>query len=215
MPLEALGNLSHDLSNALSVILTSATSLIRREPPDQTARRQIELVHRSALRIHALTDELNDAVAIGSGQLELKLAPLEIGQVLREAVETARERAPKRNLCFSGGGDDSLWIRGDRLRLQRLFAHLLRSALAGSLDGAVEVTIERRGAEACIKIADGGMAQASASPASEDSPFHPSTAQRLSLARFVSHGVAVAHGGRLWLEGQGTVFLVSLPLVSR
>src|SRR5579872_1516806 len=73
---EALGSLSHDLNNALSVILTSSTSLLRREPADPTTRRQLELVRRSALRIHALSEELNDALAVDSGQLELKLAAL-------------------------------------------------------------------------------------------------------------------------------------------
>jgi signal transduction histidine kinase len=158
---------------------------------------------------------LSDAVAIGSGQLELKLAPLEIGQVLHEAVETARGLAPKRSLQLSSG-EGPLWIRGDHLRLQRVFAHLLRSALAGSLDGAVEVTVEQRDAEACVRIA-GSEGAASGSPSPEEaSVFHPSATQRQSLARHVSHGVVAAHGGRLWVEGQGagTAFLVAMPLVA-
>lgn len=213
LPIEALGNLSHDLNNALSVILTSSTSLLRREPADQTARRQLELVHRSALRIHDLTEQLTDAVAIRSGQLDLKLASLETGQVLHEAVETAQRQAPQRSLRLSGG-DGTLWIRGDHLRLQRLFAHLLRSALSASLDGLVDVTIERRGAEACVRIAAGAEASGS-SLSVEASVFHPSTTQLRSLARYVSHGVALAHGGRLWLEPQPegeSIFQVCLPI---
>jgi len=215
LSIEALGNLSHDLNNALSVILTSSTSLLRREPVDQTARRQLELVHRSARRIHDLTEELTDAVAIGVGQLDLELASLEAGQVLHEAVETAQRQAPQRSLRLSGG-DGSLWIRGDHLRLQRVFTHLLRSALSATLDGTVDVTVERRDAQACVRIADGAGAKPGDSSSSDEaSVFHPSTTPHRSLARYVSHGVAVAHGGRLWLESQpegGTVFLVCLPM---
>jgi signal transduction histidine kinase len=215
LPIEALGNLSHDLNNALSVILTSSTSLLRREPADEATRRQLELLQRSARRIGDLTEELNDAVAIGSGELDLKLASLETGQVLQEALETAQRLAPQRCLRLSGG-DGPLWIRGDHLRLQRVIAHLLRSALSASLDGTVDATIERRATEACIKIADGVGAKASGSSASsEGSVFQPLKTQHRSLARYVSHGVAVAHGGRLWLEPQpegGTLFLVCLPI---
>jgi signal transduction histidine kinase len=215
---EALGNLSHDLNNALSVILTSSTSLLRRQPADQTAHRQLELVHRSALRIHDLTEELTDALAVESGQLELKLAPLETRQVMQEAVETAQQLAKQRNLRFRGG-DNPLWIRGDLRRLQRVFAHLLRSALSATLDGMVEVAIERRAAEACVKIHDGGQPEstdsAAAPSASSGTAFLPSETQRRSLARYVSHGVLLAHGGRLSIEPQhegGNAFLVCLPI---
>jgi signal transduction histidine kinase len=217
--MEALGNLSHDLNNALSVILTSSTSLLRREPADPTAQRQLELVHRSALRIHVLTEELSDALAFESGQLELKLAPLEARQVMQEAVEAARQLAKQRNLRLEGG-DNPLWIRGDLLRLQRVFAHLLRSALAATLDGTVEVTLERRAAEACVRIHDGGQPEATVSAAapavsSSNASFLPSETQRRSLARYVSHGVLLAHGGRLWIEpqqGGGSAFLVCMPI---
>ena len=35
-----------------------------------------------------------------------------------------------------------------------------------------------------------------------------------SLARFVSNGVVLAHGGRFWIEprGDGSAFLISLPV---
>jgi signal transduction histidine kinase len=219
IPMEALGNLSHDLNNALSVVLTSSTSLLRREPVDQTAHRQLELVHRSALRIHDLTEQLNDALAVQSGQFELKLAPLETRQVMQEAVEAAQQLAKQRTLRLRGG-DSPLWIRGDLLRLQRVFAHLLRSALSATLEGTVEVALERRATEACVKIHDGGKLEAThpaadLSTSSGNASFLPSETQRLSLARYVSHGVLLAHGGRLWIEPQhegGSAFLVCVPI---
>jgi signal transduction histidine kinase len=213
IPIEALGNLSHDLNNALSVILTSSTSLLRRESVDQTSHRQLELVHRSALRIHDLTEELSDALAVESGQLELKLAPLETRQVMQEAVEMAQQLAKQRHLRLRGE-DGPLWIRGDLLRLQRVFVHLLRSALAATLDGTVEIAVERRAAEACVKIHDGGQSE-SAPTTSGNASFLPSETQRRSLARYVSHGVLLAHGGRLWIEPQqqgGNAFLVCVPI---
>jgi signal transduction histidine kinase len=209
---EALGNLSHDLNNSLSVILTSATSLLRREPPDPTTHRQLELIHRSALRIHELTEELTDAVALELGQIELKLVPLDAGQLLAEAVTLAQKLATQRSLRFSGGAGP-LWIRGDRLRLQRVFSHLLRSALSASLDGTVQVTLELRPPDLCVRIQEDGTATAYGT----DSAFRPSETQRKSLARYVSNGVVLAHGGRFWIEPRGAMnaFLISLPVTER
>src|ERR1700743_770146 len=115
---DALGILSHDLNNALSVILTTSASLLRREPADQMTHRQLELIQRSALRIHELTEELTDAVAVELGQIEFKLAPLEAGEVLAEAVAAAQSLAAQRSLLYSGAAE-AFWIRGDRVRLQR------------------------------------------------------------------------------------------------
>ncbi len=207
LPTEALANLSHDLNNALSVILTSSTGLLRRQPADPTGHRQLELVHRSALRIHDLSEQLTEALSIESGQIELKLALLEAGQVMQEAVEAARQLAAHRSLRLSAG-PGPLWIRGDHVRLQRVFAHLLRSALSGTLDGEIDITLERRDAEARVRSHEGGEPKTTGPAASEESlRFHPSETQRRSLARYVSHGVLLAHGGRLWIEaadpGQG------------
>jgi signal transduction histidine kinase len=208
---EALGILSHDLNNALSVILTSSASLLRREPADQTTHRQLELIQRSALRIHELTEELTDAVAVDLGQIEFKLAPLEAGEVIADAVAAAQSLAQQRSLRFSGLRE-AHWIRGDRSRLQRVFAHLLRSALAASLDGVVEVTLETRPPEICVQIHDGASAAPASSPET-NAAFRPAESQRRSLARYVSQGVVQAHGGRFWIEPReaGSAFLICLP----
>jgi signal transduction histidine kinase len=218
LPAEALANLSHDLNNALSVILTSSTGLLRRQPADPTAQRQLELVHRSALRIHDLSEQLTEALSIESGQIELKLALLDAGQMMQEAVEAARQLTAHRSLRLSAG-PGPLWIRGDHVRLQGVFAHLLRSALSGTLDGEIDITLERRDAEACIRIHEGGPKATGPSVSEESLRFHPSETQRRSLARYVSQGVVLAHGGRLWIEAPdqhqshgGSAYVVSLPI---
>lgn len=210
---DALGILSHDLNNALSVILTSSSSLLRREPHDRTTQRQLELIQRSALRIHELTEELTDAVAVELGQIEFKLAPLDACEVIGEAVAVAQGLSGQRSLRFSSL-QGACWIRGDRTRLQRVFAHLLRSALAASLDGVVAVTLELRPPEICVQIHD-GAAEPPAAVSAAAAALRPSESQRRSLARYVSQGVVQAHGGRFWIEprGDGSAFLISLPAV--
>lgn len=222
---EFLAILAHELRNPLGPI-RNAVELLRNldpyAPPPQEGARQ--MIIRQTDHMVRLVDDLLDVSRISQGKIVLRVAPVELGELLRSVLETASDNAARRSQTLSSRlPGEPLWVAGDAVRLAQVTGNLLNNACKfTALGGAIEAILAREGDSALIRISDNGIG---IPPEQLDSIF-TLFAQAGHSADRVQDGLGIGlslvktlvdlHGGSVAAssagEGQGAAFEIRLPL---
>jgi CheY-like chemotaxis protein len=165
--------------------------------------------------------------SILSGKMRIERAPVALGDVLREAVETVRPQADARRVTVevATGGLGPVMVSGDRTRLVQVFWNLIHNAVKFSREGGrVRVNCRAEGPSARVEVSDEGAGIAP--------DFLPHVFERFRQADMgttrahggLGIGLALvksfveAHGGRVTAasagEGRGSRFTVTLPALA-
>ncbi|MCA1632674.1 MAG: PAS domain S-box protein [Acidobacteria bacterium] len=224
---EFLATLSHELRTPLTPII-GWTHMLRSghiNAPD-TAH-GLRVIDKNSQALSRLINDLLDMSSILSGKMRIESAAVDLGSVVREAVETTRPLAEARGVSFdiaASEGDAPFSVSGDRTRLVQVFWNLLNNAVKFSPQGG-RVRIEWRAddASARVEVSDEGQGI--------PPEFLPHVFERFRQAdgsTTRSHGglgiglalvksFVEAHGGTVGAasegEGRGSRFAVSLPLL--
>ena len=222
---EFLAMLAHELRNPLGAMST-AIALLQRQPSGDTGKDvPVELLARQLAQASRLTDDLLDASRIAEGKIEVKKAPVEIGAIMHEVIESTRARH------FECGAShevetriptEHIYVHADRVRLAQITQNLLNNALRYTPPGGkIWLAVSRQGNEAVITVRDNGIGI----PA-EDLPtifdmFAQAPSGRGRLVGGLGVGLALVralvelHQGRVTVHssgpGQGSTFEVRLP----
>jgi signal transduction histidine kinase len=219
-----LATLGHELRNPLAAI-TTATSIIRHEiAGNARAQRAADVVARQCRHVARLADDLLDAGRIASGKLQLETKPVNLAQVLAEAVETCRGRVEDRGITLSVElPEASIWIDGDAVRLTQTFCNLLDNAAKYTPSGGrVFVASDVDGRSVRIAVADTGRGirsdqlQLIFEPFAQLSETESARAGGLGLGLSLVRSIVELHGGFVTAHsdgpGKGSRFTVTLPL---
>ena len=224
---EFLATLSHELRTPLTPII-GWTHMIRSgniNAPD--TEQGLRVIDKNSQALSRLINDLLDMSSILSGKMRIESAAVDLGSVVREAVETTRPLAEARGVSFDiAASEDAarFSVSGDRTRLVQVFWNLLNNAVKFSPQGG-RVRIECRAddASARVEVSDEGQGI--------PPEFLPHVFERFRQAdgsTTRSHGglgiglalvksFVEAHGGTVAAasegEGRGSRFVVSLPLL--
>jgi two-component system CheB/CheR fusion protein len=229
---EFLSTLSHELRNPLNSLLGWA-QLLRAPNLDPTRLAQgLDVIERSARTQAQLIEDLLDISRITSGRLRLNFSLIPLTPIVEAAIEGIRISAEAKQIDLQFTNQSSTFtVQGDSTRLQQAIWNLLSNAIKFTPNGGrVEVRLEqsptsRRStpAYAQITITDTGIG---ISP-----EFLPRIFERfeqadssqtrsnagLGLGLTIVRHLVELHGGTVEAhsagEGQGSTFIVKLPLL--
>lgn len=217
---------SHELKNPMASIKGYADLMLRRsgKSHDDPNRKGLEIISQQVSRMTALLDQLLDVSRIGMDRLQLDQRPADLAVIITRIVDEMRATADQHQLHLDIS-DAPLMGDFDEVRIGQAVGNLLSNAIKYSPDGGdVWVRLER-GAHAgrecgIVAVQDHGIGI----PAEDREHLFerffrarnvgPSFAG-MGLGLFITRGVVERHGGRISLEseeGQGTTFLIELPL---
>jgi PAS domain S-box-containing protein len=220
---EFLATLSHELRTPLNAIV-GWTHVLRAGGLDATSTlRAIETIARNANLQAQLISDILDVSRIVAGKLRLELRPVELSEVIGEALETVRPAAAAKNIRLEAKLDPSAGpITGDPNRLQQVVWNLLSNAIKFTpRDGHVQVRLQAADASVMLTVEDNGPGiQPEFLPhvferfrQADGSSTRPHGGLGLGLA-IVRHLVEL-HGGTVEAEngadGHGAIFRVKLP----
>ena len=226
---EFLATLSHELRTPLTPII-GWTHMIRSgniNAPD--TEQGLRVIDKNSQALSRLINDLLDMSSILSGKMRIESAAVELGAVVREAVETTRPLAEARGVSFDITAREEgtpFSVSGDRTRLVQVFWNLLNNAVKFSPQGGrVRVEWRAEDASARVEVSDEGQGIAP--------EFLPHVFERFRQAdgsTTRSHGglgiglalvksFVEAHGGTVAAasegEGRGSRFVVLLPLLQQ
>ena len=213
--------LGHDLRNPLSVITTSADTLVRRAA-DDTVRRPAARIMANGQRMGRMIDELLDlARARDAGGIPLSMGNTELFSLCRKVVADHEVAYPTRALEMRQAGDGhGVW---DEDRLFQVLSNLLGNALEHGKPGApVSLAIDAVGREeVVITVRNAGVIPPEIMPHLFD-PFRVrqerlNRTRGLGLGLYIVRHIVAGHGGSVTVsssEEAGTAFVVTLPRVA-
>jgi PAS domain S-box-containing protein len=222
---EYLSRMSHELRTPLNAIIGFAQLLEMDGLPDDQ-HESLGHILSAARHLLALINEVLDIAAIEAGRLPLSLEPVEVADVVAEAISLIRPLADQHAILLAAPGQHCAeHVQGDRQRLKQILLNLLSNAVKYNREGgSVRLACERApDGRLRIEVIDSGPG---IPPESQDRLFVPferlESEQRgvegTGLGLALSKRLAEAMGGTLGVAsaiGQGSTFWVELPLAQK
>ena len=208
---------SHELRTPLAAVRAYAELFERgaAERPEDLAR-SMAGISRESERMSLLVDDLLLARLDEGRPLERK--PVELDDLVREAVETARAVEPEREIALT---TEPAEVVGDAHRLRQVVDNLLANARSHTPAGtAVSVTVATNDGHAVIEVADAGPGISAEAERVFERFYRADTSRArarggVGLGLSIVAAVADAHGGSAAVEsrpGEGATFRIELPL---
>ncbi len=224
---EFLAMLAHELRNPLAPIRNAVQILQLRMPAEETLRQPLEVIDRQARQLAGLVDDLLDVARITRGQINLRKQPLELAEVVDQAVETSRPLVEERRHRLAIHlPHEPIFVEADPTRLAQVILNLLNNAAKYTEQGGdIRLTVERAddGSSVVVRVRDNGMGIA---PDMLPKIFEPFMQGERALDR-AQGGLGIGltlvrrlvelHGGTVQAFseglGHGSEFVVSLPVI--
>lgn len=221
--LSFLSNISHDLKTPLSMII-GPVSLMKERAKTESDKKSLEMVYDNAVRLNTMIHralELEQMDDVAENMMILSL--FDVVDFCKGVFDSFRDNNPQKNFVFHSSCKE-LVIEADAVKFESVIVNLLSNAVKYSDEGS---TIS------CGISADNGMAQI---VVSDDGVGIPEQDQSLVFQRmFRSPSTAKMREGTglgLYLikkylemmhgnielfsqEGQGTTFIVTLPMAEK
>jgi PAS domain S-box-containing protein len=216
-----LAVVSHELRSPLTAI-RMWTGVLRRERAGSDTGRILDAIDRSTVAQTRVIEDLLDVSRIVAGTLHLEFEAVDLGDIVRRALESIEPAATHARIRLATSLDPGLVVWGDAARLEQVVSNLLSNAVKFSpSDTEVEVRLAG-GAEATLSVRDHGKGIDRAFLPHVFERFRQADASRtretsgLGLGLAIARHLVVAHGGQITAESpgpaQGATFTVRLPL---
>ena len=198
--------------------------LLSRNIENAKTIRALEMIERSAKAQNKLIEELLDISRITTGKLSLKCREVDLVPAIEAAIDIARVGAEAKNIQIETLlNPATVW--GDPDRLQQVMWNLLSNAIKFTpMGGRIEVQVEVSDSVAEILVSDTGIGIGAKFLPYVFDRFRQadSTSTRshdgLGLGLTIVRHLVELHGGTVGVsslgDGQGTTFVVRLPLIA-
>lgn len=214
---EFLANVAHEIRTPVTSIRGYAEILSKSPAPAETSKEFLTTIHRNALRIGQLVEDLLELEAIEAGKgSELTLEDVAIAPVVGHVVDTLRARADETGASIRVDVGEQV-VHGDADAVERIVLNLVDNAIRHGGKGVeVSVTAAREGERVKITVHDSGSGIPVEDRARLFERFHRGAAARdperrgSGLGLAIARELAVSMGGTLTL-GEGSTFVLELP----
>ena len=197
--------------------------LVDGEAADEETRREYYgIIQASTDRLGRLIDNMLNISRIEAGIIQIDREAVEMGAVIRRAVESLSPQALERKLALSfKGAPVDLTAEGDADMLYQVVLNLVSNAIEslGGQSGRVTVgteVVRREGADSLVRlvVADTGRGIDAASKAKIFDDFYTTKADGTGLGLSIVRRLVMDLEGSIRVEsevGKGSLFIVELP----
>ncbi len=223
-----LASMSHELRTPLNAILGFSELLVddtNGQFPAATRQRFLKQIHSSGEHLLGLINDILDLSKIEAGQMELRLQPVAVEEVVQQVLSTVEPLAAEKKISIVTGEMTAGEITADAGKLKQMLLNLVANAVKFTPDrGEIRIWAVRLHDVVEISVADNGIGIA---PEDQERVFqgfqqvdssmgrqHAGTGLGLTLTRRFAN----LHGGDVRVDSQlekGSVFTITLPLAAR
>ena len=169
-------------------------------------------------RMERMITDLRELVQVEGGQLTLRAAPVDLGELARQGADRVRSQRTGHSVRIEAPGVPIVG-QWDRDRLGQVLDNLLGNAIKYSPEGGeVVIRVESAPGEARLSVADEGPGIPPTIVPHLFERFyrgeHRAGDAGLGLGLYISRMLVEAHGGRIRVTsapGRGSTFTMALP----
>jgi signal transduction histidine kinase len=156
---EFLSMLAHELRNPLAPIHNAVKLLRAKAPAEADLQWAQEVIDRQVTQLVRLVDDLLDVSRITRGKIRLQMEPVSVQASVSQAVETSRPLIDARRHQFSlSMPAQTIWVRGDAVRLAQVLTNLLNNAAKYTDEGGhITLSVVRDHGEVVLRVRDTGI----------------------------------------------------------
>ena len=219
-----LAAISHDLRTPLTALVGFADALTLKQLPPNQQEDMLNAIRESAVRMHALVNNLLDMAKIESGEIRLKKDWYTLEEIVGSAVRSVEPILSNHRVKTSLPHDLPL-IECDAVLIERVLANLLENATKYTPpQSSIEITAYTQPDHSlAVSIIDNG----SGIPAGQEHVLFEkftrgeveSSTNGVGLGLAICKAIVEAHGGSIAAQnnsqGNGASFTFSLPLTQQ
>lgn len=213
---ELITNVSHDIKTPLTSIINYADLIAKEESASETLKEYSAVLLRQSERLKKLLEDLLEASKASTGNLDVHLAPCELGVLLTQTAGEYEQKLEAKHLQLILKGEETpIKIMADGRLLWRVFDNLITNVLKYAQSGTrVYLTLEKQDGKVLISFKN-TSSYALDIPAEEllerfsrgDSSRHT---EGNGLGLSIAQSLTELQGGTLSLTVDGDLFKVTL-----
>lgn len=216
---DIIGFVAHELRNPLANVMLAnelMTESLKENKPDDVLS-MLQRSKNNVMRLHRMIAELYDATKAKSGNFNLELTSINLGELIKEAIDTVQVLQPAYHIEVKG--DMATTVRADKYRLIQVITNYLSNGIKyseGKQD--VELHVQARDNHVIVAVKDQGLGIPSSQlPYIFDKFFRAEKTRNIEgvgLGLYLCRQIIEAHKGQVWVEsqeGKGSTFYFSIP----
>jgi len=215
-------NISHEFRTPLTLIMGPLEELrARLAADDESAREELDVIHRNGLRLGKLVNTLLDFSRIEAGRMQARYEPVDLAAFTADLASVFRSAVERAGLLYQvdcASLAEPVYI--DREMWEKVVLNLLSNALKFTFEGTISVTLRSEDGQAVLQIADTGIGVPADEMPRLFERFHRIPSARSRSNEGSGIGLALVqelvglHGGTITAESTehaGTAFTIRLP----
>ena len=216
--LQFFTNISHELRTPLTLIADPVNYIIHDDNLNSQQRSMLQIVQRNVLVLTQLVSEILDFRKVQNGKMELRLSDFNLAESMKQWIKLFSVSAQKKHIAISMDAPDTIMLRADQDKIERICYNLLSNALKYTSEGG-EITLTAKEENGCvmISVADNGCGISS-----DELPYiFDRFYQAKNAGRGTGIGLAIVkaftelHHGEVSatsIEGKGSTFTIHIPV---
>ncbi len=220
-----LANMSHEIRTPMNGILGFADLLKEPELSGERQQTYISLIEKSGTRLLGIINDLIDISKIESGQMEIKLGPMNINELIWNQIQFFLPEATRKGLTLELVREipaDQAIVLSDKEKVYAIVTNLLKNAIKYSDSGIIRVIAGIQNQMLLIQVEDQGVGIAEDDQKIIFDRF--SQAKILPERKYEGAGLGLAISrayvemleGKIWVKSvpqHGSVFSFTIPYV--
>lgn len=216
--LQFFTNISHELRTPLTLIADPVNYIIHDDNLNSQQRSMLQIVQRNVLVLTQLVSEILDFRKVQNGKMELRLSDFNLAECMKQWIKLFSASAQKKHIAISMDAPDTIMLRADQDKIERICYNLLSNALKYTSEGGeISLMAKEEGGRVMISVADNGCGISS-----DELPYiFDRFYQAKNAGRGTGIGLAIVkaftelHHGEVSatsIEGKGSTFTIHIPV---
>ena len=216
--LQFFTNISHELRTPLTLIADPVNYIIHDDNLNSQQRSMLQIVQRNVLVLTQLVSEILDFRKVQNGKMELRLSDFNLAESMKQWIKLFSASAQKKHIAISMDAPDTIMLRADQDKIERICYNLLSNALKYTSEGGeITLTAKEENGRVMISVADNGCGISS-----DELPYiFDRFYQAKNAGRGTGIGLAIVkaftelHHGEVSatsIEGKGSTFTIHIPV---
>lgn len=213
---------AHELRTPIQPILNAIYLLQSADLSTAKKNQYIDIIKRNTEKLGRLAEDILDVTRIESNTLKLMKERVNLYDLISNIVEEYKRNIQliHEDLVVNYESPDrTIFITGDRLRLNQVLLNLLDNAGKFTKKGSINVTTVIMSNKVQVTVKDTGVGIHPEIFPKLFSKFVTKSDRGTGLGLFISKNIIEAHGGKIWAESnsqqEGATFTFTLPLIDK